>query len=255
MQKKGVNMLISCPKCNAVYMVTEKQIPQDGKKFKCAECGRVWTVMPEDLKNIEPESGQIKTQLVRPASSYEMDESDIEDMFNRLSRDTKGLFNNASSADSVWERFRRKWQVFLSPVTRNSLLLTVIIASFLYISYAYRYEFVHYVPQLEYFYNKIELESIYKGRNVVFKNVNTRNITRSGKHFVEISGLVYNQGEMKSALLPIKAVMKKENGEIVSETVKTLTLDRLNPDFGAVFRIVMPNDTPESKKVLLSFIQ
>ena len=40
-------MLISCPKCNAVYQVPENQIPADGKKFKCAECGEIWFVRPQ----------------------------------------------------------------------------------------------------------------------------------------------------------------------------------------------------------------
>lgn len=246
-------MLISCPKCNAVYVVSESQIPESGKKFKCAECGKVWDVKPEDLRNMEPENQEIKSQIVRPAAAYDNDEADLQEMFARMSQDTKGLFTNAKEVGGYWGRMWRKIQVFFSPIMLNCTILLFIFGFTWYIAYYNRYEIVGLVPRLKDFYDKINLESIYAGKDVVFKNVYVRNIERRGKHFVEISGLLYNQGTLKSQILPIKAVMTNLNGEVEAEATKILTLKELSPEFSAVFRIVLDNKTTEAKKVSLTF--
>ena len=86
-------MLINCPRCNSVYVVKSEQVPENGKKFKCAECGKIWTVMPEDLFDDEPANKKIQTQKVRIASEVE-DDDNVRKMFELLNRDTKGLFDN-----------------------------------------------------------------------------------------------------------------------------------------------------------------
>ena len=251
-------MLISCPKCNAVYQVSDNQIPSEGKKFKCAECGEIWMVKPVENKIqtptsqpvATPSSAQVKSQIASPQST---EEDDLQKMFNRLSQDTKGLFSGKSSSDTKWELFKRKIILFFTPFMINCLLLLCMFAFTLYIGYANRFELVSFIPQLENFYNKLGIESIYKGRGIVFKNIKIKNIDRHGKTFVEVTGLIYNAGNKKSLVLPIKATLLNNSGEIVSETTKTLTLDRLEPEFSAVFRILLPDDSFEEKKVILVF--
>ena len=59
---------------------------------------------------------------------------------------------------------------------------------------------------------------------------------------------------MKSAILPIKAELYSKTGDKLAESVKVLTLDRLEPSFSAVFRILLPdNDSLEDKSIKLSF--
>ena len=62
-------MLISCPKCNAVYQIPEGQIPEGGKKFKCAECGEVWTVRPQDVKKTEPAAVPVTAPVSAPSAA------------------------------------------------------------------------------------------------------------------------------------------------------------------------------------------
>ena len=96
-------MLISCPKCNAVYQVPENQIPADGKKFKCAECGEIWFVRPQakPKETVVPLASVVSKTAEQPAkiqinpqiiSTEAAKNDDLEKMFNRLSKDTKGLF-------------------------------------------------------------------------------------------------------------------------------------------------------------------
>lgn len=245
-------MLISCPKCNAVYMVSENQIPKDGKRFKCAECGNVWNVKPEDFKNLEPEK-QVKSQIIRPAAAYDADDSDLENMFNRVSQDTKGLFSGNGSSDGFFKKTLRKIQVIFSPTMLNCTILLFIFSGIFYIGYKNRYEIAGLVPRLENFYKNLGLDYIYKGRNLVFKDVSVKHIERQGKHYVEVSGLIYNSGRLKSQILPVKAVMSHYDGTVAAEKTIIPPVDKLDGDFSSVFRIILPNKTTDAKKLTLLF--
>ncbi|MCI5634529.1 MAG: zinc-ribbon domain-containing protein [Alphaproteobacteria bacterium] len=266
-------MLISCPKCNAVYQIPEGKIPEVGKKFKCAECGEVWTVYPKDVKKMAPETTvppaaapapskskktistsaapQLRPQAISPQTSSN---SDVDAMFNRLSQDTKGLFSGNGSSDTKLERYKRKIAMFFTPFMINCCLFLLIIAFTFYIGYANRFYIVSKIPQLEHFYNEMGIKSLHEGRGLIFKNIKSRYLRRHDENFVEISGLVYNESDMKSAILPIKAELYSKTGDKLAESVKVLTLDRLEPSFSAVFRILLPdNDSLEDKSIKLSF--
>lgn len=246
-------MLISCPKCNSVYNLLNNHIPFSGKKFRCSQCGHVWTVYPKDVKDIEPEN-MVKSQIIRPAAVFDENSEDINAMFDRLSQDTKGLFSNyQADSGGFWGRLRRKLQVFFSPTMTVCSILLIIFIFTIYIGYRNRYEIVGIMPKLEDFYNKIDLESIYAGRDVKFENVKIRDLDKNGKHYVEISGIIRNTGKLSSQILPIKAVMVNSNGEKEGEKTQVLTLKRLGPDFSAMFRILFNNKTTLGKKLSLTF--
>ncbi|MGN0911874.1 MAG: zinc-ribbon domain-containing protein [Alphaproteobacteria bacterium] len=274
-------MLISCPKCNAVYQIPDGQIPAEGKKFKCAECGEVWTVRPQDVKKTEPAAvpvtapvsapsaaaakssaaaeapaaapaPQVKSQIVSPQSQAD---ADVEKMFNRLSQDTKGLFSGSSSANTRWDKYKIKMKMFFSPFVVNCSLLLLLFAFTFYIGYANRFYIVSKIPQLEGFYKNMGLYSLYKGRGLIFKSVKTRYMTSRGKINLEVSGLIYNESDMKTAVLPIKAELYNKQGEKLNEVVKVLTIDRLEPSFSAVFRVLIPDSSLEEKNVILSFTE
>ena len=246
-------MLISCPKCNSVYNLLNNHIPFSGKKFICSQCGHVWTVYPKDVKDIEPEN-MVKSQIIRPAAVFDENSEDINAMFDRLSQDTKGLFSNyQADSGGFWGRLRRKLQVFFSPTMTVCSILLIIFIFTIYIGYRNRYEIVGIMPKLEDFYNKIDLESIYAGRDVKFENVKIRDLDKNGKHYVEISGIIRNTCKLSSQILPIKAVMINSNGDKEGEKTQVLTLKRLGPDFSAMFRILFNNKTTLGKKLSLTF--
>lgn len=53
---KGKEMLIRCPNCKVCYRISEELVPEKGRRFRCAKCGNVWTVMPADLFEETPEN-------------------------------------------------------------------------------------------------------------------------------------------------------------------------------------------------------
>ena len=83
---------------------------------------------------------------------------------------------------------------------------------------------------MEDFYDKLGLESIYAGRDVVFQDVEVKHTERRGQHFIEIYGQIYNKGKRKSQVLPIRAVMRNMQGEIAAEETKILTMRTLEPN-------------------------
>lgn len=267
-------MLISCPKCVAVYDIDANNVPADGRNFKCVECGNVWTVYPQDVNDIEPEN-KIKTQIILP-SEEEIAESDVKEMFERLSRDTSKLFtgtkkytsklskdksytkqyNRASDKQTgLFEIWLRKMQVFFSPFILNSCLLLIIASLTTYIGYYNRYEIVRFIPAMENFYNSINVESIYTGRDIVFDKLNIRQIVRGKKHFVEVSGRLLNQGKYKVKLLPIKVVMSDSKNNSIVKEIAPDTINSLLPQMSSIFFLILENKTAEAKKINLSFVE
>lgn len=267
-------MLISCPKCVAVYDIDADDIPMDGRNFKCVECGNVWTVYPQDINDIEPEN-KIKTQIILP-SEEEIAENDVQEMFERLSRDTNGLFSGMEkyttklSDDKLYTKQSEraldkkngllrvclsKMQVFFSPFILNSCLLLLIAGLSTYIGYFNRYEIVRFIPAMENFYNNMNIESIYTGRDIVFDKLNVRPIMRGKKHFIELSGRLLNQGKYKAKLLPIKIEISDSNNQKIIKTVEPDTIYDLMPQMSSIFFLVLENKTADAKKINLSFIE
>ena len=285
-------MLISCPKCNAVYQVAAESIAPEGKRFKCAECDNVWTVYPEDAQNLDPEvpevphiQTQIRPNMTLPQVEVKKEavkekplpkeepkpqpkpepapvsqrstnpDDDLKEMFQRLQRDTKGLFNNEAPRvqEDKYATIKRKAQLIFSPMMINCSIALFIILATLFIGYKNRYEIVGYIPVLEDFYDKLDMESIYAGRDIVFQDVEVKHTERKGQHFIEIYGQIYNKSKLKSQILPIKATMRNMQGEIAAETTKVLTMRTLEPKFSSIFLIVLENKTADAKQITLTF--
>jgi predicted Zn finger-like uncharacterized protein len=272
-KKKEVYMLISCPKCNAVYQVTAESITPEGKRFKCAECHNIWTVYPEDAKNMEPETTPIKPQKTETESAVQAPkvevqsvptpkiepqhndtDADLNEMFHRLQQDTKGLFNDNPKVEvDKYALLKRRLKFIFSPLMINCSIALFIILSTLFIGYKNRYEIVGYIPILEDFYDKFNMESIYAGRDVIFQDVEVKHTERRGQHFIEIYGQIYNKGKRKSQVLPIRAIMRNMQGEIAAQETKILTMRTLEPKFSSIFLLVLENKTADAKKITLTF--
>ena len=41
-------MLIRCPECEVCYRIELEMIPEKGRRFRCAKCGKVWQAFPQD---------------------------------------------------------------------------------------------------------------------------------------------------------------------------------------------------------------
>ena len=235
-------MLISCPKCNSVYNISETRVPGGGKKFKCAECGQIWKVFPQDIQSIEPESKK---------NDYDVEENnDINVMFSRLSHNTKNLFSGENAIDTA--KKQHFYHSFISVYTVVSFLLALAVILAVYLLYQNRYNIVSDIPAMEKVYARFNVESVYSGNNLIFRNVRIREIGYGNKNSVEISGRLHNSGNMTVKTLPVKVSFIDENGNTESEITDLLPPQRLIPGASTLFRIVADNPSAEIRKVKLS---
>lgn len=244
-------MLISCPKCNSVYNISDTRVPINGRKFKCAECGEIWLVMPQDVRFVEPEN---KTTDSPYSISSKEEIDDINAMFSRLSHDTKNLFKGEGAVENMTaaDRLRHFCRNFFSgySVIAFLLVLSIILAGLL--TYRERYEIVERVPAMERVYARFDIESVYNGRNIIFRDVRIRDIRRNNKDMLEISGRLHNSGNTAVNTLPVKASFIDNNGNVESEIIELLPPQRINPKANTLFRIVADIPSSNVDKVKLS---
>ena len=261
-------MLISCPKCRAVYNISAEYIPENGKKFKCAECGYIWMVYPSDDTLTEPETEEFKEEkivagLMQPtedetqtkitASNEETTEKnkiddDIDVMFERLSHNTKNLFASSSSVENMTfaEKLRHYASNAFSVYALIALLSVLFVVFGIMLVRDYRYDIVAKIPLMERIYTRFDMQSVYRGKNLKIKDVNIKNIDVDGDPYLEISGKLYNDGKCDVIVLPVKASLITDDGKVESEITEVLSGHRLEPKFATLFRIVMD---PPSKNV------
>ena len=244
-------MLISCPKCNSVYNISDTRIPGSGKRFKCAECGEIWRVFPQDVKSVEPES-KVNGFAYSAAPKEEID--DINAMFSRLSHDTRNLFSGENKAEDMaaadkLRRFCRN-SFSSSMIIAFLLVLSIVLGGFLI--YRDRYEIVAHVPEMEKVYARFDIESVYNGRNIIFRDVRIRNIRRNGVDMIEISGRLLNNGNTTVNTLPVKASFTDDDGNTESEIIELLPPQRLTPKSSTLFRIVADMPSSNVSKIMLS---
>ena len=247
-------MLISCPKCNSVYNISADKVSPNGKKFKCAECGQIWTVYPQDVNDIEPENVEVKPQMnAQEEAQSKISEAEIEEMFQRLSKDTKGLFNTEieKKEGTFLERFKRKVYVFMTPTTVIGFLFIISSVLALTIMYRCRYSIVSRLPMLENLYADIRLDSVYEGKELKFEDIHIRHFEEGGQYFVEVSGALFNRGKYITKLLPIAATLTDQDGRIVSTAQENMPHHNLESGFSAMFRIVLDNPTTQEKQLTL----
>lgn len=250
-------MLISCPRCRAVYVINKEQIPERGKQFKCAECGKIWTAKQEDMYDVNPEKQKFKTQIVRPATEFDGDTDDIRRMFEVLDRDTKGLFENGPekyTENEELNRLIRHAKVNISPLVINGCILIVILILSAFIAYFNRYDVVSIVPRMQYFYEKFGLESVYHGRNLKIKEVATKHIIKDGKHFIEAHGVILNDGDYRVTVPLMKIVVSGITGASLIEIIKNPVIPAIDAHFSSLFRVLIESLDNDPKILVISFL-
>jgi len=248
-------MLISCPKCKSVYDIDDSRVSPEGKKFKCAECEHIWIVYPEDaIKEENQNNSDIKPQLVLPDSSSDSKQSEVDEMYNRLSQDTLGLFLASESNDARDEKakFARKMQVIFSPVVAWGCVISLFVTFSLLVGYYNRYEIVGFFPRLANFYKGIYLDTNYVGTDIIFQNVMVEEKEKQGLKTVEITGSLYNEGDKISKVLPLRALMTDDSGNIIFDERVNVPTRRLEPNTSALFHVVMPNNPKIERRIKLN---
>ncbi len=259
-------MLISCPECRAVYNISADYIPESGKKFKCAECGYIWMVYPSDGTLVEPETETVPEQTEIKADTNEANaveeeinaapdvSDDIDAMFKRLSHNTKNLFSSGDTVEdmSLSQKIRHyvlnNFSVYM--LTAFLLLTSIVLGARLI--WDYRYDVVSKMPMMEQLYTRLGVESIYRGKDLTIEDVVIKNINQNNKPYLEVSGRLYNAGNSVAVVLPVKASVINADNMVEDEVTEILSEHRLEPQFGALFRILLNPPSADARKVRIT---
>lgn len=260
-------MLISCPQCRAVYNISTDYIPENGKKFKCAECGNIWMVYPNQDSVMEPEveddtpvdtvvtentATDIAPQPETTADITNSIDDDIDVMFSRLSHNTKNLFTSGNAVENMTTAEKIRHYIFnnFSVYMLYAFLTTVAVILGGKLVYDYRYEIVAKVPMMEQLYARFNTESVYRGKDLAIQNVRIREIiNKDNEPELEISGRLYNVGKQTVRLLPVKASIIDADERVEDEVTEILSEHKLEPQFATLFRIVLKSPTENARKV------
>lgn len=257
-------MLISCPECRAVYNISADYIPESGKKFKCAECGYIWMVYPSDDTSVEPETETAPepTEVVAAEESNTIDENivtpnindDIDVMFKRLSQNTKNLFSSGDTVENMGllQKIRHymlnNFSIYM--ITAFLLLTSIVLGARLV--WDYRYDVVAKVPMMEQLYTRLGVESIYRGKDLTIEDVQIKNIKQNEKSYLEVSGRLYNAGKSTVSVLPVKASVITADNTVEDEVTEILSEHKLEPQFGALFRILLNPPSANAQKIKIT---
>ena len=248
-------MLISCPKCSSVYNIKAEDVPEKGKKFKCAECGEIWLVEQKDLFDENSEQKKVKPQLISP--SLEEDDENVRKMFELLGRDSKGLFDTPADTYTKNQKINkaiRHIAVNHSMLAINGLIMIIVLIMTAFILYFNRYDVVNLMPRMQHFYDRFGIENMYYGRDLKFSDTQTAHITKNGKHYIEIYGTIKNEGKYKSIVPPIKAVVTDAKGSPLLEIIKEPVISSIDAYFSSLFRILIEDTRNDATVLKLSFL-
>lgn len=181
---------------------------------------------------------------------------DITEMFNRLSQDTKGLFTSNSSVSkmSVVEQAKHNFKNNFNPYPIVAFLLVLIVILSGAIFYFNRFDITAYYPKAAKIYNRLHLDSIYKGKDLIFQNVQlTLSDSDDGK-ILDISGRLYNNGTSVTRILPVKVTLLANNGIVLLEEIEDLPDNFLEPHLSVLFHVVIKNMNMDTSNVKLSLV-
>lgn len=229
-------MLIKCPKCRSVYDLPDNVITDQGTQMRCAECHEVWTAYLDDAIKEKQKNKH----------------RDIQKMFERVSKETAPLFENQQT--KVVEKIKVV-NVTRYKHTINLILFLIALVCVLGILYYMRFDIVRLMPQSESWYERLYIDSIPYGKNLEFQSITTREFTEDNVAKIEISGAIVNIGKYQTKLPPLKIQVFDKSEKLLFETVRILSLPRLQPSYHLLFNIVINNPTPYGKLIYVKFVE
>jgi len=233
-------MLIKCPECQVIYELDDTLVSEKGLKMRCSSCGNVFKAYPQDAVDDEKTAEEKKLNILK--------------MFRRFENQREDLFD--SSEPSQTQNKPTRIRVVHSVHYKNTLnyflvfLILFIIAAFLYFM---RYDIVRIAPNIEGLYQKVGIDSIYKGTKLQFTNVKTQEIVADNVSKIKINGIIDNLTPYEMSVLPIKVIIYSQDNKQLLNTTHYLPQTRIRPNYKIPFEFVITNPTPNRKNIYITF--
>ena len=271
-------MLIRCPECEVCYRIELEMIPEKGRRFRCAKCGKVWQAFPQDAFEeteenaslvYNPETDDTGPEAVELSGEVDENDSSGEEQAETVSAEEPADEEEQSSAETEKSEEPEEAKSENSKVSneiqeisdflnwRNPYsrygLLGVVGVIFVLAFFSFRYEITRMIPAMENVYNLLGVESKIIGEGLDFRNVVRREYEEDYVRKLEVKGFIVNQTEQNLPVPPIYIEVLDKDGNILEIQNAKSPVEEVSPDKPAPFSFVLNQPSPLSKYIYITF--
>ena len=228
-------MQITCPVCSARYVMSAEKIGPNGRNVRCAKCGDVWFVAPEDNA---PLNATISAG--NQAADFS---SQLDNEMNNPSPPEFMIRNHQRNDDVQLPGFPRERKkadkTKLKILAALALLLILIAAVMLALN-------LHSKP--------VAGQLVYKGKGLSFVDVKAKELSHGNASQLVLSGRIKNETQSLIALPALSAKLTNQKSGEVVEWVFHLPQTALDAGMTVDFQINKNDLSLSGDQVSLSFI-
>ena len=274
-------MLIRCPKCNVSYDIGAANIPAEGKKVRCSQCGEIWLCSPADLieepqpeivppweKAEEPAAPETETPAAEKTSAAgetppeqeakkepePAGKSEMQEIFARLETQTESLFEYEKKLPPhkrLW--YRIKCTLGLQRRRNRRVLAGASVVLFFLLLFYLRFDIVRVAPFMEKVYAALNIESVIPGEGLEFQNITRNEYEEDYVNKMEIRGFIANVSDETRAVPTIQVELLDKNVQALQVLYQEPPVPRVVAGGKVAFQIIVTKPSSFSKYVYLTF--
>ena len=271
-------MLIRCPKCNISYDIGTAQIPEEGRKMRCSQCGEIWLCLPQDLfeapkeepihiEEPEPSAEEEQENVTTPEENPEpteennevkeelsADKKEMQEIFARLETQTENLFQyekNLPSHIRLWHQIK---QILGLQRRRNRQILSGIsVILVLLLLFYLRYDIVRLAPFMEKVYAAVGIESVIVGEGLEFQNITRNEYEEDYINKMEIRGFITNITDKTLNIPNMRIELLDKNAQPLQVIYQEPPVRRIIAGSNVEFQVIVNKPSTFSKFVYMTF--
>lgn len=210
---------------------------------------------PEEKSETEADEGNGKTLEELEAEVPVVENQEVKDIFERLSKETEALFKAESEEKSIKKHwFNLKKALGLQNPRYIRYYLAAFAALFLLFMYYARFEAVRAVPILEPVYRLVGIKAFVTGEGLEFQNVTRRDFEEDYVHKFEIKGFIANQTAKTIDIPTIKAELLDKDARMIQSKKVASAIPFVTAKGKVPFSFVIEKPSKLGKYIFLTFV-
>ena len=194
-------MIVTCPSCDAQYLLPDESITQKGRRVKCTTCDYTWLQMPEVV--LAPEEPEDRAQ-----------EAAFSDILSNASANASVMA--ADEYDFGTSRYVAT-PVVSEPSRSKAVAVTLLLALVLILAsfgaaLALRQDLVRRYPPIAIFFEKTGFPVETPAKGLTVSDVSAKLITEKGKEYLHVTGNLTNNTAQDMRLPHLMVRMTGPNG-------------------------------------------
>lgn len=223
-------MILTCPECQTRYQTDAAEFPREGRKVRCAKCGRVWHQVPP-----ESELGPLPTVSIEAAPPFS---------------NPNAAGHSVQAGDERRHRPRRSWAEQLG-LMAGWAMLAVIIVLIGWTGFRFRREIATLWPQSNSIFATFGVAV--NAHGIAIDDAGYRRETENGRPVWIVTGKLVNRSARELAVPPVRvALTDGDQRELYHWTVRP-PQRILEPGQTLAFSARIPAPPPGARQVQLGF--